>query len=104
MACLQLLRAIKYVLVQISSVPFHSFLWWPTRYQPGVWKPVSVLGKVAVSKIVDYLRHTTSRGSEDSGLEELCNMLDPDQKDVSVDLETYHAIMREWIEDCKRKW
>ncbi|GAB0177179.1 inositol 1,4,5-triphosphate receptor associated 2 [Grus japonensis] len=61
-------------------------------------------GKVAVSKIVDYLRHTTSRGSEDSGLEELCNMLDPDQKDVSMDLETYHAIMKEWIEDCKRKW
>ncbi|NXK02059.1 LRMP protein, partial [Herpetotheres cachinnans] len=61
-------------------------------------------GKVAVSKIADYLRHTTSRGSEDSGLEELCNMLDPDQKDVSVDLETYHAIMKEWIEDCKRKW
>uniref|UniRef100_A0A8C0EXE3 Inositol 1,4,5-triphosphate receptor associated 2 n=1 Tax=Bubo bubo TaxID=30461 RepID=A0A8C0EXE3_BUBBB len=64
---------------------------------------VAFHGKVAVSKIVDYLRHTTSRGSEDSGLEELCNMLDPDQKDVSVDLETYHAIMKEWIEDCKRK-
>ncbi|NWZ29289.1 LRMP protein, partial [Asarcornis scutulata] len=61
-------------------------------------------GKVAVSKIVDYLRHTTSRGSEDSGLEELCNMLDPEQKDISMDLETYHAIMKEWIEDCKRKW
>ncbi|XP_010085538.1 PREDICTED: lymphoid-restricted membrane protein [Pterocles gutturalis] len=61
-------------------------------------------GKVAVSKIVDFLRHTTSRGSEDSGLEELCNMLDPDQKDISVDLETYHAIMKEWIEDCRRKW
>ncbi|KAM9581210.1 inositol 1,4,5-triphosphate receptor associated 2 isoform 2-T3 [Guaruba guarouba] len=61
-------------------------------------------GKVAVSKIVDYLRHTTSRGLEDSGLEELCNMLDPDQKDISIDLETYHAIMKEWIEDCKSKW
>ncbi|NXT50958.1 LRMP protein, partial [Pluvianellus socialis] len=66
--------------------------------------PLTERGKVAVSKIVDYLRHTTSRGSEDSGLEELCNMLDPDQKDVSMDLETYHAIMKEWIEDCKRKW
>ncbi|NXE04567.1 LRMP protein, partial [Lophotis ruficrista] len=65
---------------------------------------LSERGKVAVSKIVDYLRHTTSRGSEDSGLEELWNMLDPDQKDVSIDLETYHAIMKEWIEDCKRKW
>ncbi|NXA20328.1 LRMP protein, partial [Ibidorhyncha struthersii] len=70
----------------------------PKRLSP------SERGKVAVSKIVDYLRHTTSRGLEDSGLEELCNMLDPDQKDVSMDLETYHAIMKEWIEDCKRKW
>ncbi|XP_067415351.1 inositol 1,4,5-triphosphate receptor associated 2 isoform X2 [Emydura macquarii macquarii] len=60
-------------------------------------------GKVAVSKIVDCLRHTTSWGSEDSGLEDLCNMLDPDKRDISVDLETYHAIMKEWIEDCKRK-
>ncbi|KAJ7415994.1 lymphoid-restricted membrane protein [Willisornis vidua] len=56
-------------------------------------------GKVAVSKIMDYLRHTTSRGSEDSGLEELCYMLDPEQKDISMDLETYHAVMGEWIED-----
>ncbi|XP_066039810.1 inositol 1,4,5-triphosphate receptor associated 2 isoform X3 [Chamaea fasciata] len=61
-------------------------------------------GKVAVSKIIDYLRHTTSRESEDSGLEELCNTLDPEHKDISMDLETYHAIMGEWIEDCKRKW
>ncbi|NXF75659.1 LRMP protein, partial [Sclerurus mexicanus] len=74
--------------------------------QPPVPKtfPLNERGKVAVSKIVDYLRHTTSRGSEDSGLEELCNMLDPDKKDVSMDLETYHAVMGEWIEDCKRKW
>ncbi|XP_075704849.1 inositol 1,4,5-triphosphate receptor associated 2-like, partial [Rhinoderma darwinii] len=58
-------------------------------------------GKVAVSKIVDYLRYTTSRGSEDSGLSELCNMLDPEQRDISMDLDTYHAIMREWVDDCR---
>lgn len=58
-------------------------------------------GKVFVSHIVDYLRHTTSRTSEDSGLEELCNMLDPEHKDVSIDLDTYHAVMREWIDDCR---
>ncbi|XP_070784987.1 inositol 1,4,5-triphosphate receptor associated 2 [Enoplosus armatus] len=58
-------------------------------------------GKVFVSHIVDYLRHTTSRSSEDSGLEELCNMLDPEHKDVSIDLDTYHAVMREWIDDCR---
>ncbi|XP_072000911.1 inositol 1,4,5-triphosphate receptor associated 2 [Engystomops pustulosus] len=58
-------------------------------------------GKVAVSKIVDYLRHTTSRGSEDSGLSELCHMLDPERRDISMDLDTYHAIMREWVDDCR---
>ncbi|XP_055367580.1 inositol 1,4,5-triphosphate receptor associated 2 isoform X3 [Betta splendens] len=58
-------------------------------------------GKVYVSHIVDYLRHTTSRGSEDSGLEELCNMLDPEHKDVSIDLDTYHAVMKEWIDECR---
>lgn len=59
------------------------------------------LGKVAVSKIVDYLRYTTSRGSEDSGLSELCNMLDPEKRDISMDLDTYHAIMKEWVDDCR---
>lgn len=58
-------------------------------------------GKVCVSDIVDYLRHTTSRSSEDSGLEDLCNMLDPERKDVSIDLDTYHAVMKEWIDDCR---
>uniref|UniRef100_A0A3P9PC83 Lymphoid-restricted membrane protein n=1 Tax=Poecilia reticulata TaxID=8081 RepID=A0A3P9PC83_POERE len=57
--------------------------------------------KVYVSHIVNYLRHTTSRSSEDSGLEELCNMLDPERKDVSIDLDTYHAVMKEWIDDCR---
>ncbi|KAM3832557.1 inositol 1,4,5-triphosphate receptor associated 2 [Vipera latastei] len=61
-------------------------------------------GKVAVSKLVDFLRNTTSRSSEDSGLEGLCNMLDPDHRDISMDMETYHAIMKEWIEDCRRNW
>ncbi|XP_077400150.1 inositol 1,4,5-triphosphate receptor associated 2 isoform X3 [Vanacampus margaritifer] len=58
-------------------------------------------GKVYVSHIVDFLRHTTSRTSEDSGLEALCNMLDPEHKDVSIDLDTYHAVMREWIDACR---
>ncbi|XP_051911598.1 inositol 1,4,5-triphosphate receptor associated 2 isoform X4 [Hippocampus zosterae] len=58
-------------------------------------------GKVYVSHIVDFLRHTTSRTSEDKGLEELCNMLDPERKDVSIDLDTYHAVMKEWIDDCR---
>ncbi|NWW82900.1 LRMP protein, partial [Climacteris rufus] len=65
---------------------------------------LSERGKVPVSKIIDYLRHITSRRSEDSGLEELCDMLDPEHKDISLDLETYHAIMGDWTEDCKSTW
>lgn len=61
----------------------------------------SLSGRVYVSHIVDFLRHTTSRSSEDSGLEDLCNMLDPEHKDVSIDLDTYHAVMKEWIDDCR---
>ncbi len=63
----------------------------------------SFAGKVYVSHIVDFLRHTTCRSSEDSGLEELCNMLDPEHKDISIDLDTYHAIMKEWIDDCRNQ-
>lgn len=63
----------------------------------------SVAGKVYVSHIVDFLRHTTCRSSEDSGLEELCNMLDPEHKDISIDMDTYHAIMKEWIDDCRNQ-
>ncbi|XP_052434456.1 inositol 1,4,5-triphosphate receptor associated 2 isoform X1 [Carassius gibelio] len=58
-------------------------------------------GKVYVSHIVDFLRHTACHSSEDSGLEELCNMLDPEHKDISIDLDTYQAIMKEWIDDCR---
>lgn len=62
---------------------------------------ILLLGKVYVSHIVDFLRHTTSRTSGDKGLEDLCNMLDPERRDVSIDLDTYHAVMREWIDDCR---
>ncbi|NXL15728.1 LRMP protein, partial [Setophaga kirtlandii] len=66
--------------------------------------PLTERGKVAVSEIINCLRHTTSWDSEDSGLEELCNKLDPEHKDISMDLETYHAIMGKWIEDRNIKW
>lgn len=89
--CLQLHDQIKFLYVLNIKVCASN----------GSFPPIIFLGKVYVSHIVDYLRHTTSRSSEDSGLEELCNMLDPEHKDVSIDLDTYHAVMREWIDDCR---
>ncbi|XP_036721821.1 inositol 1,4,5-triphosphate receptor associated 2 [Balaenoptera musculus] len=61
-------------------------------------------GSVRVTKVIDYLRQTTSQGSEDGSLEELWNMLDPEKRDMHVNLETFQAIMREWIAHCRNKW
>ncbi|KAL2103070.1 hypothetical protein ACEWY4_002238 [Coilia grayii] len=82
-------------------VSAHLAVCWPGKVYVSAHLAVCWPGKVYVSRIVDYLRHTTSRSSEDSGLEELCNMLDPERKDISIDLDTYHAVMKEWIEDCR---
>ncbi|KAM6216303.1 inositol 1,4,5-triphosphate receptor associated 2 [Rhynchocyon petersi] len=60
-------------------------------------------GSVGVAKIIDYLRQTTHRDSEDSGLEELRSMLDPKKRDPQVDMETFHAIMKEWMAYCRNK-
>ncbi|XP_030686414.2 inositol 1,4,5-triphosphate receptor associated 2 isoform X1 [Globicephala melas] len=61
-------------------------------------------GSVRVTKVIDYLRQTTSQGSEDGSLEELWNRLDPEKRDMHVNLETFQAIMREWIAHCRNKW
>ncbi|XP_059968026.1 inositol 1,4,5-triphosphate receptor associated 2 isoform X1 [Mesoplodon densirostris] len=61
-------------------------------------------GSVRVTKVIDYLRQTTRQGSEDGSLEELWNMLDPEKRDMHVNLETFQAIMREWIAHCRNKW
>uniref|UniRef100_A0A3Q2I9W0 Inositol 1,4,5-triphosphate receptor associated 2 n=1 Tax=Equus caballus TaxID=9796 RepID=A0A3Q2I9W0_HORSE len=52
---------------------------------------------VGVAEIIDYLRQTTSHDSEESVLDELWNMLDPEKRDLHVDMETFHVIMREWM-------
>ncbi|XP_023370473.1 lymphoid-restricted membrane protein [Otolemur garnettii] len=61
-------------------------------------------GSVGVAKIMNYLRQTSSQDSEDSGLEELWNVLDPEKRDPQVDLETFQAVMREWMASCGNKW
>ncbi|XP_055428113.1 inositol 1,4,5-triphosphate receptor associated 2 isoform X6 [Bubalus kerabau] len=62
-------------------------------------------GLVRVTKIIDYLRQTTSQGSEDDDLEELWIMLDPEKRDVHVNLETFQATVKEWMmAHCRNKW
>ncbi|XP_036037887.1 inositol 1,4,5-triphosphate receptor associated 2 [Onychomys torridus] len=54
-------------------------------------------GTVGVNKIMTYLRQTTSQDSEDSVLEELGTMLDPENTNPCVDLDTFQGIVKEWI-------
>ncbi|XP_028747626.1 inositol 1,4,5-triphosphate receptor associated 2 [Peromyscus leucopus] len=54
-------------------------------------------GTVGVNKIMTYLRQTTGRDSEDSVLEELGTMLDPENTNPCVDLDTFQGIMKKWI-------
>nr|XP_023410601.1 lymphoid-restricted membrane protein [Loxodonta africana] len=60
-------------------------------------------GSVGVAKIVDYLRQTTCEEADASSLEKLWNMLDPEKRDPLVNLETFHAIMKEWMTYCRNK-
>eukprot|EP00074_Homo_sapiens_P022612 NP_001308653.2 uncharacterized protein LOC645177 [Homo sapiens] len=61
-------------------------------------------GSVGVAKIINFLRQTTSQNSEDSGLEQLWNMLDPEKRDPHVDLETFQAMMKDWMAYCGNTW
>ncbi|XP_021114737.1 lymphoid-restricted membrane protein isoform X2 [Heterocephalus glaber] len=61
-------------------------------------------GSIEVGKVIDYLRQTSSQDLEDSGLEELWTMLDPEKTDPQVDLDTFHAAVKEWMAYCRPKW
>ncbi|XP_063094470.1 inositol 1,4,5-triphosphate receptor associated 2 isoform X4 [Cavia porcellus] len=61
-------------------------------------------GSVGVSKIIDYLRQTSSQDLEDSGLEELWTLLDPEKIDPQVDLDTFHAAVKDWLAYYRPKW
>lgn len=57
-----------------------------------------------MSKIIDYLRQTSSQDLEDSGLEELWTLLDPEKIDPQVDLDTFHAAVKDWLAYYRPKW
>ncbi|XP_042201086.1 inositol 1,4,5-triphosphate receptor associated 2-like isoform X2 [Callorhinchus milii] len=60
-------------------------------------------GKVSVSRIIEYLEDVTSQSCEKGQLKLLHNMLDPGERGIAVDLETFHTIMKTWIADCRQE-
>ncbi|CAH1266627.1 CCDC155 [Branchiostoma lanceolatum] len=63
-------------------------------------------GRVPVSRIIDYLRHTTTNpvapNESMEKLDGLSSLLDPKGEDALVDLETYQTHMRNWIEEIRK--
>ncbi|XP_021084548.1 inositol 1,4,5-triphosphate receptor associated 2 isoform X2 [Mesocricetus auratus] len=54
-------------------------------------------GAVGVDRIMAYLRRTAGQDSEDGDLEALGTMLDPENTNPRVDLDTFQGIVKEWV-------
>ncbi|XP_019406664.1 PREDICTED: protein KASH5 [Crocodylus porosus] len=59
-------------------------------------------GKVPVFRIIEYLQAMTGQSCEEGRLQALYKMLDPEERSVAVDLPTFHAVMKDWISDCRQ--
>ncbi|XP_026515045.1 protein KASH5 [Terrapene carolina triunguis] len=59
-------------------------------------------GQVSVFHIIEYLQSVTGQSCEEGRLQLLYKMLDPEERGVTVDLSTFHAVMKNWIADCRQ--
>lgn len=59
-------------------------------------------GEVSVFRIIEYLQSVTGQNCEEGRLQLLYRMLDPEERGVTVNLPTFHAIMKKWIADCRQ--
>ncbi|TFJ96149.1 ABC transporter ATP-binding protein [Platysternon megacephalum] len=59
-------------------------------------------GEVSVFRIIEYLQSVTGQSCEEGRLQLLYKMLDPEERGVAVDLPTFHAVMKNWIADCRQ--
>uniref|UniRef100_UPI00398EA096 inositol 1,4,5-triphosphate receptor associated 2-like isoform X2 n=1 Tax=Pristiophorus japonicus TaxID=55135 RepID=UPI00398EA096 len=60
-------------------------------------------GEVYVSRIIEYLGDVTGQSCEKGQLRLLHKMLNPEERDVAVNLATFHNIMKQWIAECRQE-
>ncbi|XP_038639599.1 uncharacterized protein LOC119956439 isoform X3 [Scyliorhinus canicula] len=60
-------------------------------------------GEVYVSRIIGYLEDVTGQSCEKGQLKLLHKMLNPEEKDIAVNLGTFHNIMKQWIAECRQE-
>ncbi|KAH1180869.1 hypothetical protein KIL84_001803 [Mauremys mutica] len=59
-------------------------------------------GQVSVFRIIEYLQSVTGQSCEEGRLQLLYKMLDPEERGAAVDLLTFHAVMKNWIANCRQ--
>ncbi|XP_053119103.1 protein KASH5 isoform X8 [Hemicordylus capensis] len=59
-------------------------------------------GEVSVFRIIEYLQEMTGQNCEDWRFQSLYKRLDPEERGIAVDFSTFHAVMKEWITDCRQ--
>ncbi|XP_061447248.1 protein KASH5 isoform X2 [Rhineura floridana] len=60
-------------------------------------------GEVSVFRIIEYLQEMTGQTCEDWRFQSLYKRLDPEERGVAVDFSTFHAVMKDWIADCRQE-
>ncbi|GCC20222.1 hypothetical protein chiPu_0018811 [Chiloscyllium punctatum] len=60
-------------------------------------------GEVYVSRIIGYLEDVTGQSCEKGQLKLLHKMLNSEGKDITVNLDTFHSIMKQWIAECRQE-
>ncbi|XP_078359785.1 inositol 1,4,5-triphosphate receptor associated 2-like isoform X2 [Oculina patagonica] len=62
-------------------------------------------GRVSVSKLIEYLRNAISSGTEEfaGSLDDLSLILDPDGRDMEIDLTSFQEGIKEWITEIRRQ-
>ncbi|XP_055487709.1 uncharacterized protein LOC129694990 isoform X5 [Leucoraja erinacea] len=60
-------------------------------------------GEVYVSRIIAYLEDVTGQSCEKGQLRMLHRMLNPEERDVAVNLGTFHNVMKQWIAECREE-
>ncbi|KAK2563708.1 Inositol 1 [Acropora cervicornis] len=63
------------------------------------------LGRVSVSKLIDYLRNAISNGTEEfaGNLDDLSLIWDPDGRNMEIDLATFQEGIKEWIYEIRKQ-
>ncbi|XP_069764207.1 paramyosin-like [Narcine bancroftii] len=60
-------------------------------------------GEVYVSRIISYLEDVTGQSCKKGQLRMLHQMFNPEERDIAVNLGTFHNVMKQWIAECREE-